>query len=116
RVEETTLARRMARNSSSRQIRALQPFLSAGNASCYCSANLFLRLWRTAEPLSLLPANFRKSISSSVRQIVLLFFVRCKKNINQAFEFAPNLLQSVSNKTHPTHMSIGNYAGVGVCL
>jgi hypothetical protein len=73
-------------------------------------------MWRTAELLSLLTANFRKTISSSVTQIVLLFFVRCKKIISQAFEFAPNLLQSVSKQTHPMHMSIGNYTGVRVCL
>src|SRR5690606_17959401 len=73
-------------------------------------------MWRTAELLLLLTANFRKTISSSVKQIVLLFFVRCKKNISQAFEFASDLLQSVSKQTHSPLMSIGNYAGVRVCL
>ena len=114
-MEETTLARRTGRKLKQAD-KSKTSISFCGQCKRLLWRQLFLRLWRTAELLSLLTANFERSISSSVKQIVLLFFVQRKKIINQAFEFAPNLLQSVSKQTHSTRMSIGNYAGLGVCL
>jgi len=75
-------------------------------------AIIFLNWPVSLLPLSLLTANFRKTISSSVKQIVPFFFVQRKKTFNQAFEFGPGFTSMCFKMPSALTMSIG----INACL
>lgn len=109
-MEETTLARQMEKRL--KQWAGKDSLLPAMKTLNRLPAIIFLIWPEFLLPLSLLTANFRKTISSSVKQIVLFLFVQRKKTFNQAFEFGLWFTSMCFKKASTRAMSIG----INACL
>ncbi len=109
-MEETTLARQTVKKL--KQLAGKYSLLPAIETLNGLPAIIFLNWPVFLLPLSLLTANFRKTISSSVKQIVLFSFVQRKKIFSQAFEFAPRFTSMCFKMATRFSMSIG----INACL